>query len=121
MSSGTHSDLIGRIIGMIVFLLGVGLLLWVFFFAYGLFNSSPAAALGMRITGNPKTDPGIALIGSHFGWLLFRVAFLFIMSISGSLISQKGINLYFSAVQGVPVNVTAKHPPASASSPSSQT
>jgi hypothetical protein len=116
MSTGTRGDLFGRIIGMVVFLLGVGLLVTVFYIAYGLFMASPTAALGLRITGDPKHDPGIAQIGSQFGWLLCRIAFLFIMSISGSLISQKGINLYFSAAHGVPVNVTAKP----AVSPSSQ-
>lgn len=109
MSTGTRGDLTGRVIGMLVFLLGVGLLIWVFSIAYGLFTSSPAAALGMHITGDPKKDPGVALIGTNFGWLLFRIAFLFVMSLSGSFISQKGINLYFSAVQGHPVNVTARH------------
>ena len=109
MSSGTRGDLTGRLIGMLVFLVGVGMLIWVFSIAYALFTSSSAAALGMHITGDPKKDPGVALIGTNFGWLLFRIAFLFIMSLSGSFISQKGINLYFSAVQGHPVNVTGRH------------
>jgi hypothetical protein len=101
----------GRLIGMLVFLLGVGLLIWVFYIAYGLFTASPATALGMHITGDPKKDPGVTLIGTNFGWLLFRIAFLFIMSLSGSFIAQKGINLYFSAVMGHPVNVTGHHAP----------
>src|SRR5579859_7051688 len=124
MSSGTRDDLMGRVIGMMVFLLGVGLLLWVFYIAYGLFMASPTVALGLRITGDPKRDPGVAQIGSQFGWLLCRIAFLFIMSISGSLISQKGINLYFSAVHNVPVHTTstphAPPAPSAQSSPSAQ-
>lgn len=114
MGSETRSDILGRVIGMVVFLLGVGLLLWVFYIAYGLFTATPAQAIGLNITGDPKRDPGAAQIGSQFGWLLCRIAFLFVMSISGSLVSQKGINLYFSAVQGIPVNITAR-PAASAS------
>jgi hypothetical protein len=109
MSSGTRGDLMGRTIGMLVFLLGVGLLIWVFAISYGLFTANPATALGMHITGDPKKDPGVTLIGTNFGWLLFRIAFLFIMSLSGSFIAQKGINLYFSAVAGHPVHATLRH------------
>ena len=47
----------GRVVGMLVFLLGVGLLLWVFSIAYGLFHAPPKEALGLTFTGNPKTDP----------------------------------------------------------------
>lgn len=108
MSANSRGDLGGRIVGMLVFVLGVALLIWVFAIAYGLFHAAPAEALGLKFTGNPKTDPTGAQIGTQFGLLLFRVAYLFLMSISGSLIAQKGTNLYFSAVQGIPVNVSAK-------------
>ncbi len=108
MSSETRSDVIGRIIGMLVFLLGVGLLSLVFYIAYGLFKTPSAEALGLKFTGDPKRDPAALTIGAQFGWLLFRVLYLFLMSIAGSLIAQKGVNLYFSAVQGFAVNVTGK-------------
>jgi len=110
--SNRGSDLIGRIIGMLVFLIGVVLLIIVFYKAFDLFAAKPADALGLTFTGDPKHDPTVTLIGSHFGWLLFRVAFLFIMAISASLVSQKGINLYFSAIQGHPVTLGAKAQPA---------
>lgn len=106
--SGKSGDILGRIIGMLVFLVGVALLVIVFYKAFDLFTAKPADALGLTFTGDPKKDPTVALIGSHFGWLLFRVAFLFIMAISASLLSQKGINLYFSALQGHPVSLGAK-------------
>ncbi|HZO90262.1 MAG TPA: hypothetical protein VFB38_18195 [Chthonomonadaceae bacterium] len=105
MSAGTRSDLIGRIIGMLVFLLGVALLVVVFYMAYGLYNQPAAQALGLKFTGNPKTDPQATTIGVQFGTLLFRIAYLFIMSIAGSLVANKGINLYFSALQGMPVTL----------------
>src|SRR5579883_3423705 len=94
------SDLFGRVTGILIFLIGVGMLLFVFYIAYGLFNAPPQSALGLKVTGNPKTDPSAAAIGSQFGWLLFRIAYLFIMSIAGSLIANKGIHIYFSAMQG---------------------
>lgn len=108
MGSSARNDLPGRIVGMVIFLLGVGLLLIVFYISYGFFTGTPEHALGFRLTGNVKRDPGASQIGYYFAWVLCRIALLFVMSVSGSLISQKGINLYFSAVQGVPVNVTAR-------------
>ncbi|HLK58821.1 MAG TPA: hypothetical protein VKU00_19770 [Chthonomonadaceae bacterium] len=108
----THSrhDWFGRIVGMLVFLLGVALLIVVFFMAYHLFNAPPNEALGLHITGNPKTDPTATAIGTNFGWMLLRVAYLFLMAIAGSLIAQKGINLYFSAMKGFPVHAVAPPP-----------
>ena len=108
METRRHSDIIGRLIGMLTFLFGVGLLGFVFYTAQGLFNAPADAALGLKFTGNPKTDPTTVQIGSQFGFLLFRIVYLVIMSIAGSLIAQKGINLYFSALHGHPVSITAK-------------
>ncbi|HZT41463.1 MAG TPA: hypothetical protein VFA07_04715 [Chthonomonadaceae bacterium] len=92
-----HTDWIGKIVGMLVFLLGVALLGFVFHWAFDLFNKTPSAALGLHFTGDPKKDPALAAIGSQFAWLLFRIAFLFIMSLAASLIANKGINLYFAS------------------------
>jgi hypothetical protein len=94
-----QSDWIGRLIGMLVFLLGVGLLVIVFQAAHTLFTRPPDVALGLKFSNNPKTDPSAGRIGSQFGYLLIQVACLFVMSISGSLIAQKGVNLYFSALR----------------------
>lgn len=90
-------SLVGRSLGVLVFLVGVGLLGWVFYIAYGLFTAPASAALGLHFTGNPKTDPSLALIAARFGWLLFRVVLLMIMAFAGSLITQKGINLFLCA------------------------
>ncbi len=99
---------------MLVFLIGVGLLVYVFYIAYGLFTAKSDAVLGLNFTGDPKNYPAAIVIGTRFGWLLLRVGFLFVMSIASSLLSQKGINLYFSAVQGHAVNLTEKKTNASA-------
>ena len=108
MGIGMRGDLFGRIIGMLVFLLGVALLILVFYSAYELFRMPAADALGLKFTGDPKKDPGVSLIGVQFGGLLFRVLCLFLMSIAGSLIANKGINLYFSAIQGASVVAVEK-------------
>ena len=104
-----HRDTPARIIGMLVFLLGVGLLCLVFWTAYRLYNTPLADALGLNFTGNPKSDPPLAKVGTQLTWLVFRIAYLVIMSVAGSLISNKGINLYFSALQGTPVPLFSRH------------
>lgn len=100
MAAGTHKDIPARLIGMLVFLLGVAALGFVFYTAYKLFNAPADTALGLTFKNDPKTDPTAAAIGARFGFLLFRLAYLFLMSIAGSLIANKGINLYFSGLQG---------------------
>lgn len=110
MTSGNRSDIIGQVIGMLVFLLGVGLLIAVFFWAFKLFGAKPDEVLDLTFTGDPKKDPTVAVIGSRFGWLLMKIAFLFIMSLAGSMVSQRGINLYFSAIHGTPGSGTHKNP-----------
>ncbi len=98
--AGHHNDWPGRIMGFVVFATGICLLLLVFSMAYHLFTSSPAAALNITITGDPKRDPGAMLIGQQFGFLLIKILLLFVMSAAASLISQKGVNLYFSCSAG---------------------
>lgn len=113
MSSGSRGDILGRVIGMLVFLLGVCLLVVVFWYAFKLFSLRPAGLLGLRFTGDPKKDPLVTQIVAQFGGILLQIGFLFIMAIGASLISQKGINLYFSAMQGHPITPRpAVHPPA---------
>ena len=99
MRSQSHTDWIGRIMGMLVFLLGVALLIVVFFQAYRRFNAPPNQALGLQFTGNPKTDPTVTAIGTNFIGMMRQIVLLFLMAIAGSLIAQKGINLYFSAMK----------------------
>lgn len=108
MPTANRGDIIGRIVGMFVFLIGVALLLLVFHIAYNLFTTPPAAALGLKFTGDPKKDPAAATIGAQFAWLLFRIGYLVIMSVASSMVSNKGINLYFSALHGSPVTVVSK-------------
>jgi hypothetical protein len=100
MDLAHRNELPGRIIGMLVFILGIGLLLLVFKIAYTLFTASPDAALGFHITGDAKVDPGAAKMGQYFGWMILKIMLLFVMSVAASCIGQRGINLYFSSVHG---------------------
>jgi hypothetical protein len=88
---------------MILFLVGVGMLVFVFMHAFQMFSLKPSDALGLRFTGDPKKDPLLAEIGFRFGWIFVQIGLLLIMAFAASLISQKGINLYFSALQGLPI------------------
>lgn len=111
MSPSLHmrSDLTGRIVGILVFLLGIGMLFVVFRLAYALYHASPADALGLRFTNNAKTDPGLNLIVARVGVLLVRVLSLFVMAIASSLICQFGVKLYFSAIKGSTPEVLTQH------------
>src|ERR1700723_2852454 len=100
----TRGDLTGRIIGILAFLLGVGLLCVVFSMAYTLFHTPPAAALNL-----PKKDPTLSAIGVQFSGLIYRIALLFIMSIASSLVAQFGVKLYFSAMKGPTPDVLSHH------------
>ena len=108
MSSGYRGDITGRFLGAITFLIGVGLLGFVFHEAYMLFRTNSEQALGLVFTGNPKLDPTALKIATQFGWLILKIALMFLMAIAGSLISQKGINLYFSAVKGIALDMVPK-------------
>lgn len=103
-----RNDLLGRIIGMLVFLIGVGLLILVFYSAFALFTAKPADALGLKIIGDVHKDPNMTVIGSSFAWLLIKLFLMFPMSIASSWIAQKGINLYFSALNGAPLGIHVK-------------
>ena len=105
MSSGYRGDLTVRVLGAIIFLVGIGLLGFLFYLAYGFFKLNSEQALDLVFTGNPKLDPPAMKVGLHFGWAVLKIATLFVMAIAGSVLSQKGINLYFSAVKGSAVNV----------------
>lgn len=100
MNSSSRGDILGRLVGLLVFLVGVALLVAVFIQAFHLFGLKPADALQLQFTNDPKKDPTLSLIASKFGWILLQIAFLFIMALAASLISQRGINLYFSAMHG---------------------
>ncbi len=110
MRSGSRGDILGRLAGMLVFLVGIGMLVFVFMYAFQLFGLKPADALGLHFTNDPKKDPQLALIGAQFGWIFVKIALLFVMALSASLISQRGINLYFSAMHQLPVVVAPAAP-----------
>lgn len=83
-------DWAGSLLGLAVFLGGIALLLFTFRTAYEMFTVPPAQALGLGV-GKPVdlNSAGSNLMGS-----LFRVILLVVMALVGSLIANKGIQLY---------------------------
>lgn len=86
----TGTDRAGRGAGIVVFFVGAGLLLVVFFLAYteliasGALAAAPAAA--------PPPAANVALLVATKG------LFLFVMGFAASAIANKGIGLYQAAV-----------------------
>lgn len=95
--SAPRSDLFGRIIGFLVFLGGICIIVFVLMLAFEMFRD-PNVGLPPPAASSEKTSA--VDIGVGFGKLLVRILLLFLGSIGGSLIANRGIQLYFSALQG---------------------
>lgn len=87
--------LAGRILGIVVFLAGVGLLVFVFSLTYSFFNA-PAGQL--QPVPSPGADvPATTQLGESALMLFARIGLLVVMTIIGSLLAGRGAQLYFAA------------------------
>jgi len=90
----TSPGFFGRVTGLLVFLLGVGMLVTVFWQSWMIYQdpglTSSAAGTGME---------GLV---SRLTVLVVRLAFLLAMSVAASLISSKGVQLYLASAYGPP-------------------
>lgn len=91
MSQGMRGDRVARAIGLIVFLVGLGVILVVLQMALQLFRDPD---LGARIGGIGKAAPALSDIAIGFGRLAIRVGLLFLGSQCGWLIAGRGIAMY---------------------------
>lgn len=93
---------------------GVGILVWVFVMANRLFNTPapPLPAAPPANAANPGSSPFLA-IGASFGDLLRRLLLLLLMSVAGSVIASKGVQLYFAA-RPLTIPAPGDTPPAAA-------
>jgi len=80
----------GRVTGMVVFVLGIAVLLFVFGIAYSMFTS-PADELLPPIGG---TAVGL---GNALAIILAKTLLLFIMTLAGSWIAGRGVQLYLGS------------------------
>ena len=88
-------DLVGRIVGMLVFLAGIGILVFVFIAAYQYFNSN--AIILKPSAPATATTPATTRLGESAVLLFGRIALLIVMAIAGSQVASRGIQLYFAA------------------------
>jgi len=121
MSKST--DPVGRIVGILVFLVGICLLGLVFWQTYTMLtNPVPELTSIIHRTAMPlksnQTAPPSALPAATAAVVAFllKLALLLIAVIAGSIISSKGIHLYFTAAGSAhPSPTIAPEPPAAAS------
>ena len=83
-------DILGSLVGLLVFLGGIALLLFTFHLAYEMFTVPPPVALDLR----PNKPVDLESAGSHVIGAFFRVLLLVVMALVGSLIANRGIQLY---------------------------
>lgn len=96
MQPQTHRlDLSARVLAFAVFLLGIALLCLVFGQAWALFHA-PVAHLPLPIAPGAAPPPPIAL-GAALAEFARQLLLLIVMTVAGSVVAGKGIQLYFSA------------------------
>lgn len=88
-----RNDLVGRLLGIVVFLVGVGLLAFVFLMAYGFFSSDIVGSHAIKDAGEPVATQ----LGRSAVDMLAKIGLLVVMTIVGSLIAGRGIQLYFAS------------------------
>ncbi len=101
MQPQTHrSDLSARVLAFAVFLLGIGLLCLVFGQAWALFHA-PVPQLPLPVAPGAAPPPA-ANIGLALADFARKLLLLVLMTVAGSLVASKGIQLYFSAQSSSP-------------------
>lgn len=80
----------GAVLGIVVFLVGVGLVGWAFWLAWGLFLRPPELTLGIK-AGEPLDFGGAATALLH---VVVRALMLLLMAGAGSAIANRGVRLY---------------------------
>src|ERR1041385_8087344 len=83
-----------QITGILVFLLGLAIILFVLRLGFDMYNDPAASLQAFQKAGTKAPDIGMAFAG-----LILRIGLLFFGSVSGSLIANKGINLYFTSLR----------------------
>jgi hypothetical protein len=91
----TRGDWPGKLLGMLVFLGGIGLLLLTFRLAYEMFAVPPEDAL--HVGKGQVLD--WALAGQSFAVLILRVLLLVVMGLTASFIANRGIKLYSDCIR----------------------
>ncbi len=93
----SRGSISGSLLGLIVFLVGVGLLAFTFKLAYEMFSAPPQNALGIQ-----KDQPlDLGQAGQSFVGVLIKILMLVVMGLVGSMIANRGVTLFSgSSVSG---------------------
>ena len=92
MDKGARKDLLAQAMGLLVFITGIAALALAFGAAYKLFSSP-----GLSMRGAGPAAPTVAYISSVALVVLAKVGLLFVMTLAGSLIASRGIQMYFAS------------------------
>lgn len=88
-----HPDASGRLLALLVFLAGVGILVFVFVIALHLFQSPVPGLEPLQTAG--AAPPPAANIGTALADFARRLLLLGVMTLIGSLLASRGAHLYF--------------------------
>lgn len=86
-------DLVGTLLGILVFLGGVALILLTFRLAYDMFTVPPAQAMGVK----PGKPINFEAAGVSLATIFVRILLLIVMALMGSWIANRGVHLYAGA------------------------
>ena len=107
----------GRLLGVIVFLIGIVMLGSVFITARNLFNSdklglsassSSQVAVNSANAAQPAQNQAVNELSKAAIKLVFRLALLLLMTIISSAIASRGINLYFASTEQIKPKLPAE-------------
>jgi hypothetical protein len=84
----------GGLFGLLVFLVGIGLLLFTFKLAFELFNTPPQQTLGLA----KDKAMDVNLTGANAAGVLFRTLAMAVMALVGALIATRGVALYSGSI-----------------------
>ncbi|MGI4788657.1 MAG: hypothetical protein ACRYFS_07380 [Janthinobacterium lividum] len=103
--SNSHTHLSCRLVALLVFLIGIGMLVFVFVTALHLFHAPVPGLEPLQTPGAPP--PAAANIGMSLANFARELLLLGVMTLAGSLLANKGAHLYFSSVYSVPHDTPA--------------
>lgn len=99
--AASRRDWLASVLGVTVFLVGVGLVVWVFSQAFDLFTKAPQLNLGIE----PGRPIDFGVVGINFARLLIRILVLVLMAGIGSALANRGARMYAAGRHGPPVAV----------------
>ncbi len=91
-----RSEVVGTSVGLLVFLAGVGLLIFVFVLALGLFHDPGILTAAAATPPGAEAAGGVPVAGTLMV-LGARILFLFVMVLAASVLTSKGVHLYLAS------------------------